>query len=76
MPAPPGSDIIEKFFIGYLEKQGLTTVPIAFDPDTDHTAFLEKGIAVGGLFTGAGPDEDACYHQACDTYSMFPLSYL
>lgn len=74
MPAPPGSGVIETLLVDYLEKQGLTTVPISFEPDTDHLAFLEKNIPVGGLFTGADPEQDACYHQACDDYGKLFIS--
>lgn len=28
--------------------------------------FLNLGIPSSGLFTGAGPPHDVCYHQACD----------
>lgn len=33
---------------------------------SDHVPFERAGIAVGGLFTGAGEPHDPCYHRACD----------
>jgi hypothetical protein len=34
--------------------------------NSDHAPFQRAGIAVGGLFTGAGRPHDPCYHRACD----------
>jgi Peptidase family M28/PA domain len=33
---------------------------------SDHAPFQRAGIAVGGLFTGAGRRADPCYHRRCD----------
>lgn len=36
---------------------------------TDYVPFMEIiNKPVGGLFTGTGAEQDACYHQACDNY--------
>ena len=34
--------------------------------NSDHAPFQRAGVPVGGLFTGAGPPHDSCYHRACD----------
>ncbi|KAH6918090.1 hypothetical protein BKA70DRAFT_8104 [Coprinopsis sp. MPI-PUGE-AT-0042] len=66
---PAGSDVIEDLFVKYLEGvQKVTTVPAGFTGGSDYVSFMERGIPVGGLFTGTGINEDPCYHQECDTY--------
>lgn len=46
---------------------------------SDHYAFDQAGIAIGGVFAGAtetGPDgtvADPCYHQACDDGTLLDL---
>lgn len=43
---------------------------------SDHAPFLDAGVPVGGLYTGAGEDgpggepADPCYHRACDRADM------
>jgi Zn-dependent M28 family amino/carboxypeptidase len=80
---PPGSAQIEKIFTDYFTSQGLQSSPTELSGSTDYQPFLEAGIPVGGLFTGATgvktPEEaaiyggtagvayDRCYHLACDT---------
>lgn len=64
---PPGSEVIEDLFVDYLTGQGLETVPVGLTGGTDYVPFLQViGKPVGGLFTGTGAAQDACYHQACD----------
>lgn len=64
---PPGSDIIGKLFDDYLTGQGFETVPVGLTGGSDYVPFLEViQKPVGGLFTGTGAEQDACYHQACD----------
>lgn len=66
---PPGSDVIEKLFVDDLTSKGITVTPAALSGGSDYVAFLEVlRKPVGGLFTGTGEAQDACYHQACDTY--------
>ncbi|KAF8638717.1 hypothetical protein AX16_010440 [Volvariella volvacea WC 439] len=66
---PAGSDVIEDLFVKYLEsKESVTTTPVGFTGGTDYVAWKDRGIPVGGLFTGTGVEQDPCYHQACDGY--------
>jgi hypothetical protein len=80
--SPPGSGDIEDAFLDYFDDEGLEVEPIGYSGRSDHVAFFEHGIAIGGLFTGAdmamtadeahtydgqaGAAYDACYHDACD----------
>jgi Iap family predicted aminopeptidase len=41
---------------------------------SDHAAFQRAGIAVGGLFTGAGRRADPCYHRRCDDLDNVDLA--
>ena len=80
---PSGSDRVEEAFLDYFASQDLEAEP----DDTlvgrsDHGPFANRGIPVGGLFSGAegpktrgeaedyggeaGEAHDPCYHQACD----------
>jgi Zn-dependent M28 family amino/carboxypeptidase len=86
---PAGSQRIEDAFRAYFASRRLPVVEIALAGASDHAAFAQAGIAVGGLFTGAdsvktasqrrtfgGESErpfDACYHQACDTLANVNL---
>lgn len=64
---PPGSDVIEDLFVEYLTGQGFETTPVGLTGGTDYVPFLQViNKPVGGLFTGTGAAQDACYHQACD----------
>lgn len=83
LTGPPGSDKIERDFEAFYESKGLPHVPSIFNGRSDYAAFMENGIASGGLFTGAeelktaeeaqlfggeaGVALDANYHQAGDT---------
>ena len=65
----PGSDVIEKLFSENLIAAGHNVTPSAMDGGSDYVPFMDiLHKPIGGLFTGTGIDEDACYHQACDTY--------
>ncbi|TFK23226.1 Zn-dependent exopeptidase [Coprinopsis marcescibilis] len=82
-PAPAGSDHIENVFLDWYEKRGLKTGQAAFSGSSDYDAFLNVGIPVGGVNTGAsgvktvegaewwggeaGVAYDVCYHAICDT---------
>ena len=68
LPAgPEGSGAIEKIFVDYFVGEGLEVTPIGLISGTDYIPFMDViDKPVGGLFTGVGPEEDACYHQACD----------
>ncbi|KAI9158992.1 putative leucine aminopeptidase 2 [Paramyrothecium foliicola] len=64
---PPGSEVVEELFVDYLTSKGLETVPVGLTGGTDYVPFLQViKKPVGGLFTGTGAAQDACYHQACD----------
>lgn len=79
-----GSKAITGLFGQALGAAGLQWVAESVGgPTSDHFAFDQAGIAIGGLFAGAtgvksaeeatqfggtaGAPEDACYHLACDT---------
>ncbi|EGP89601.1 unnamed protein product [Zymoseptoria tritici ST99CH_1A5] len=63
----PGSEVIEKLFVDYLESQGKTVRPAVFTGGSDYASFMSTlNKPVGGLHTGTGVTEDACYHQECD----------
>ncbi|KAF8647241.1 hypothetical protein AX16_006833 [Volvariella volvacea WC 439] len=67
--APAGSEVIEDLFMDYLvRRERVETTPIALSGGTDYVPFLNRGLAVGGLFTGTGFEQDPCYHQPCDGY--------
>lgn len=51
---PAGSGDIEKFFVDYFKSVGLETDPAELTGRTDYVGFLNAGIPIGGLFTGAG----------------------
>ncbi|KAK6422628.1 Leucyl aminopeptidase yscIV [Oleoguttula sp. CCFEE 5521] len=79
---PSGSAEAEYFFEDFFESKGLNSTPTAFDGRSDYGGFLDRGIAAGGLFTGAeeiktaeqaalfggqaGVALDSNYHQAGD----------
>jgi Zn-dependent M28 family amino/carboxypeptidase len=80
---PRGSLRINEAFHTYFAARGLPVEEASLDGSSDHTAFAQAGIPVGGLFTGADEEKtaasaqrfggsanypyDACYHKACDT---------
>ncbi|RSL63189.1 hypothetical protein CEP54_005350 [Fusarium duplospermum] len=64
---PPGSDVIEDLFVEHFTSKGIEVTPVGLTGGTDYVPFLEViKKPVGGLFTGTGAEQDACYHQACD----------
>ncbi len=80
---PDGSVAIEDLFESYYTSVGVPYDDAQFSGRSDYQAFINAGIAAGGLFTGAevvktaeqqaiwggaaGEWFDPCYHQACDT---------
>jgi hypothetical protein len=78
-----GDGEIEAGFRAWFDARGLPVEETALEGRSDHAPFAERGIPVGGLFTGAdepktaaeerlfggeaGEARDPCYHQACDT---------
>jgi Zn-dependent M28 family amino/carboxypeptidase len=80
---PSGSARIERAFRAYFREREIEAAEVAIAGRSDHAPFAERGIPVGGLFTGAddektrsearrfggerGEPHDACYHKACDT---------
>ncbi|KAF8253190.1 Zn-dependent exopeptidase [Wilcoxina mikolae CBS 423.85] len=63
-----GSAAIEALLSESLRKEGVDVVPVAFTGGSDYASFMAVGIPVGGLHTGAGIEQDPCYHQVCDGY--------
>ena len=80
---PDGSTAIENLFERYYTSVGQPYDDAQFSGRSDYQAFINNGIAAGGLFTGAeqvktaqqaqiwggtaGAWFDPCYHMACDT---------
>ncbi|CAZ84202.1 unnamed protein product [Tuber melanosporum] len=56
---PPGSDAIEHLFEDYFQKLGLPTRASDFDGRSDYAPFMEVGIPIGGIFTGAEGNKTA-----------------
>jgi Zn-dependent M28 family amino/carboxypeptidase len=83
--APEGSDAITELFMKHLAATDEPGEPFDLTGRSDHFAFEQAGVRVGGLFSGAeelktgeqeeayggeeGKPLDACYHQACDDIS-------
>ncbi|KAI6277160.1 hypothetical protein MCOR27_006155 [Pyricularia oryzae] len=64
---PPGSEKIEELLAESLIAQGKDVRPTGLTGGTDYVPFMQViNKPVGGLFTGTAPEEDDCYHQACD----------
>ncbi|KAJ4255983.1 hypothetical protein NW762_009057 [Fusarium torreyae] len=64
---PPGSEVIEDLFRDYFKAKKIEVTPVGLTGGTDYVPFQEViKKPVGGLFTGTGLEQDACYHQACD----------
>ena len=86
------NEAIEDVFVDYLEARKLPLVPLPFGGGSDHAPFASRGIATGGLFTGAGGRKteeqartfggragqpyDACYHERCDDLENVNLEEL
>lgn len=72
-----------------LRVEGVYWTNVEIDDRSDHAPFAEKGVPVGGLFTGAekrktlqerriwggiaGAAYDPCYHSKCDTFDNLNL---
>jgi Zn-dependent M28 family amino/carboxypeptidase len=85
----PGAAYIERKFVSYFDSQGIPTEPTAFDGRSDYKPFQDRGIAAGGLFSGAevaksaaqaakwggtaGLAFDPNYHQAGDDIDNLDL---
>ena len=81
---PSGSGTVRDVLADYLATQGPAPASTRFR-SSDHAPFLDVGVPVGGLFTGAGEaktsqeaaryggtagqPQDPCYHRACDRVS-------
>ncbi len=92
VPIPPGSEAIEDLYERYYTRIGEPYDDTEFSGRSDYQAFIEAGIASGGLFTGAevpktaeqaaiwggiaGEQFDPCYHEACDTFENVDLHAL
>jgi Zn-dependent M28 family amino/carboxypeptidase len=92
VPVPDGSEAIEDVYETYYTWVGEPYDDAAFSGRSDYQAFINNGIAAGGLFTGAevvktpeqvaiwggtaGDQFDPCYHQACDTIDNLALHAL
>jgi Zn-dependent M28 family amino/carboxypeptidase len=68
LKAPAGSDVIEKIFVDDMTSKGINVTAAKFTGGSDYQSFFNVGKPVGGLHTGTGVEQDACYHQACDVY--------
>ncbi|RGP59758.1 hypothetical protein FSPOR_11103 [Fusarium sporotrichioides] len=55
-----------KYLYEYLTECGYPAEYAPFGSSSDYIGFLELGIPSSGIFTGAGPPQDVCYHTACD----------
>ena len=85
VPVPPGSIAIEDLFESFYTLRSEPYDDAEFSGRSDYQAFINNGIAAGGLFTGAevpktaeqqaiwggttGAQYDPCYHAACDTFA-------
>lgn len=81
--SPPGSQAISDFLIAWLRAAGVPAEPEDLGTGSDHYFFVEAGIPIGGIFSGAteevsedqaaatggsaGEPMDPCYHLSCDT---------
>ncbi|HVQ22781.1 MAG TPA: M20/M25/M40 family metallo-hydrolase, partial [Candidatus Saccharimonadia bacterium] len=80
--APPGSAALGALVDVAVERAGGVPVDVTIGASSDHVAFGQAGVPIGGLFSGANEPvtsaqasssgatadqpADACYHQACD----------
>ncbi|UYM07490.1 M28 family metallopeptidase [Solicola gregarius] len=78
-----GDDAVEGTFNEFLATRDIQTAPTTVGGRSDHAAFEDAGVPIGGLFTGAegtkteeeaqlwggtaGEPYDPCYHSECDT---------
>ncbi|GAB3443309.1 M28 family peptidase [Actinophytocola sediminis] len=89
---PSGSLELQNVLEAPFAEMGVPTELTSVGGRSDHAAFANVGIPVGGLFTGAegtktsaqaqkwggtaGQAYDQCYHRACDTISNIHLTAL
>jgi len=89
---PRGSLRINEAFHAYFAARRLPVEEASLGGSSDHAAFAEAGVPVGGLFTGADEEKtaasaqrfggsanspfDACYHKACDTVANVDFGVL
>ncbi|MCA1835284.1 MAG: M28 family peptidase [Actinobacteria bacterium] len=89
--APSGSSVITRLFEAAFSSRGQPDEPLDLTGGTDHYAFEQAGVPVGGIFSGAtegktdaqartfggspGP-MDSCYHLACDRLDRINLDAL
>ncbi|TFK96809.1 hypothetical protein BDV98DRAFT_651590 [Pterulicium gracile] len=89
IPAPAGSNTLERLSQEYFANRGLNWTGTAFTAGSDYRGFLDAGIVAGGFATGAGAlkterevelfggeagvPHDICYHLACDTIDNLAL---
>jgi Zn-dependent M28 family amino/carboxypeptidase len=82
-PGPEGSGTIERLYLDHFRRRSLEVETVPVDLPSDQVPFLQSGVAVGGVFSGAdeaksaeqartfggsaGEPLDPCYHRACDT---------
>ena len=89
---PPGSEVVEQWFVDAMNGLGWTPVPVELTGRSDYASFADAGVPVGGLFTGAeqpktvdqeklyggtaGMAYDPCYHQQCDDLANVDFTLL
>ncbi|WP_165950425.1 M28 family peptidase [Actinomadura sp. GC306] len=89
---PAGSGAIEKMFREYFKGRKQQTTEAQLNGRSDYGPFVEHGIPVGGMDTGAdgvktaaeakafggraGKVYDPCYHAACDRLKNVHLKFL
>jgi acetylornithine deacetylase/succinyl-diaminopimelate desuccinylase-like protein len=64
---------IERLLRRGLRARGLRPTGTRLGGSSDHAPFKRHGIPIGGLFTGASPSTDPCYHRRCDDFSNVDL---
>ncbi|MEP7379672.1 MAG: M20/M25/M40 family metallo-hydrolase [Chloroflexota bacterium] len=80
--APSGSSAITQLILDALQALDAPGLPTDLGANSDHFAFAQAGIPIGGVFSGlnlmstsdadlfggtAGAPQDLCYHLSCDT---------
>jgi Zn-dependent M28 family amino/carboxypeptidase len=75
-------ETIESALTEAVRAEGLDPIPIEITGRSDHAAFEEAGVPVGGLIAGTdepgpnGQPHDPCYHRPCDTVENVDLATL
>ena len=91
VPAPRGSEAVERAFARYFDTRGQRFVVTSLGGGSDHASFARAGIPVGGLFSGADGDKsvaqrlafggragepyDPCYHRSCDALGNVDVAF-